>query len=319
MDAILDPIRDWLNSLDPQLASYILQVLRLSVWLTILSVVFIPLERLFALHPQKIFRKAVLTDVGYYFLNSLVPGLLLSFPLALVAAFVHRYIPAAFLSYVADMPVWARLSAAMVVGEVGFYWGHRWSHEIPLLWRFHAVHHSAEEMDFLVSTRGHPVDLVFSRLCEIAPMYVLGLTAASGVEGSGIAIAVVLIGQFWGFFIHANVKWRFGPLEWLIATPGFHHWHHTNDGPEVINKNYAPMLPWVDWIFGTLFLPRDKQPERYGIDASISPILFGQLVEPFMLWRKEGTADSSPVETEANGTVGDLASQNPENLSKINT
>jgi len=277
----------------------------------IISVVFIPLERLFALHPQKVFRKAVLTDVGYYFLNSLVPGLLLSFPLALVAAFVHRFIPAAFLSYVAHMPVWARLSAAMVVGEVGFYWGHRWSHEIPLLWRFHAVHHSAEQMDFLVSSRGHPVDLVFSRLCEIAPMYVLGLTgASSSLQGSWIPIVVVLIGQFWGFFIHANVKWRFGPLEWLIATPGFHHWHHTNDGPEVINKNYAPMLPWVDWVFGTLFLPRNRQPERYGIDATTSPILFGQLMEPFVFWRKEKPQAAATTQSESAAMPADAPAKN---------
>jgi len=287
------------------------QVLRLSAWLMIISVVFIPLERLFALHPQKVFRKAVLTDVGYYFLNSLVPGLLLSFPLALVAAFVHRFIPAAFLSYVAHMPVWARLSAAMVVGEVGFYWGHRWSHEIPLLWRFHAVHHSAEQMDFLVSSRGHPVDLVFSRLCEIAPMYVLGLTgASSSLQGSWIPIVVVLIGQFWGFFIHSNVKWRFGPLEWLIATPGFHHWHHTNDGPEVINKNYAPMLPWVDWVFGTLFLPKNRQPERYGIDATTSPILFGQLMEPFVFWRKEKPQAAATTQSESAAMPADAPAKN---------
>jgi len=286
-------------------------VLRLSAWLMIISVVFIPLERLFALHPQKVFRKAVLTDVGYYFLNSLVPGLLLSFPLALVAAFVHRFIPAAFLSYVAHMPVWARLSAAMVVGEVGFYWGHRWSHEIPLLWRFHAVHHSAEQMDFLVSSRGHPVDLVFSRLCEIAPMYVLGLTgASSSLQGSWIPIVVVLIGQFWGFFIHSNVKWRFGPLEWLIATPGFHHWHHTNDGPDVINKNYAPMLPWVDWVFGTLFLPRNRQPERYGIDATTSPILFGQLMEPFVFWRKEKPQAAATTQSESAAMPADAPAKN---------
>jgi sterol desaturase/sphingolipid hydroxylase (fatty acid hydroxylase superfamily) len=88
------------------------------------------------------------------------------------------------------------------------------------------------------------------------------------------------------------VKWRFGPLEWLVSTPAFHHWHHTNDGPDVINKNYAPMLPWVDWIFGTMYLPKDRQPERYGIDQKISPILFGQLVDPFLVWRK---ADSGAV------------------------
>jgi len=275
-----------LNTLDPRLAAYIVQILRLCFWLTVLAVVFTPLERLFALRPKNIFRKAIVTDLGYYFVNSLVPGILLSFPLAVLAWGAHRVVPAGLIGVVVGMPLWARLSAAMVVGEMGSYWGHRWTHEIPFLWRFHAIHHSAEDLDFLVSTRAHPFDIVFTRLCELAPMYVLGLASPMALKGSLVPVVAILVGQFWGFFIHANVKWRFGPLEWLVSTPAFHHWHHTNDGPEVINKNYAPMLPWVDWMFGTLYLPKDKQPERYGIDQAVSPILFGQLVEPLMVWKK---------------------------------
>lgn len=263
-----------------------LQVLRLSAWLVILAVVFTPLELIFALRPKKIFRKGIVTDVGYYFLNGIVPGFVLSFPLALLAWWTHRILPSEFIALIVAMPLWARLFAGMVVGEIGYYWGHRWSHTIPLLWRFHCVHHSAEEVDYLVSTRAHPVDLVFSRLCELAPMYIFGLASPVAFKGSLVPIVVTVVGTFWGFFIHANVTWRFGPLEWLVSTPAFHHWHHSNDGPEYINKNYAPMLPWVDWLFGSLYLPKDKQPQRYGIDQPISPILFGQLVEPLMVRRK---------------------------------
>ena len=284
------PLKDWLETLDPQTAVWVLNVLRVCFWLTALTVVFTPLERLFALRPQKVFRKAVATDVGYYFVNSLAPAMLLSFPLACVAWAAHRMVPAGLTGVVVGLPLWARLAAAMVVGEVGSYWGHRWTHEIPFLWRFHAVHHSAEEMDFLVSTRAHPLDMVFTRLCELTPMYVLGLASPMALKGSLVPVVALLVGQFWGFFIHANVKWRFGWLEWLVSTPAFHHWHHTNDGPAYINKNYAPMLPWVDWVFGTLYLPKNKRPERYGIDEPISPILFGQLVEPLMVWKKPGEA-----------------------------
>ena len=289
----LEQIKFWLVAQFPQVDQYpqiagtLLQILHAGAWLVILAVIFIPLERLFALRPKKTFRKAVVTDVGYYFLNSLLPAFLLGFPLAAVALVTRHFEPAGFLKLMAGLPLWARLSAAAVVGEIGFYWGHRWSHEIPLLWRFHAVHHSAEDVDFLVSSRGHPVDLVFTRMCEMTPMYVLGLVSPANVSGTAIPFLLMFVGSTWGFFIHANVNWRFGPLEWLISTPAFHHWHHTNDGPAYINKNYAPVLPWVDKMFGTLYLPKDKQPARYGIDQPISPVLFGQLVEPFMFWRKD--------------------------------
>jgi sterol desaturase/sphingolipid hydroxylase (fatty acid hydroxylase superfamily) len=279
-------LSDWWSSLDPRLQEHVVQILKLAAWLVLLAVVFSPLEWLFALRPKKIFRKGIVTDVGYYFLNGVVPGLLLSLPLALIAWFANRLLPAGFISIIVALPLWARLPIGMVVGEIGYYWGHRWSHEIPFLWRFHAVHHSAEEVDYLVSTRAHPVDIVFSRLCELTPMYVLGLASPMAFKGSLVPILVTLIGTMWGFFIHANVNWRFGPLEWLVSTPAFHHWHHTNDGPAYINKNYAPLLPWVDWMFGTLYLPKDKQPERYGIDQPISSVLFGQLVEPFLVARK---------------------------------
>jgi hypothetical protein len=71
-----------------------------------------------------------------------------------------------------------------------------------------------------------------------------------------------------------------------VATPAFHHWHHTNDGPDVINKNYAAMLPLVDRMFGTLYLPKNKRPESYGIDQPISPHLLGQLMDPFVVRRE---------------------------------
>jgi sterol desaturase/sphingolipid hydroxylase (fatty acid hydroxylase superfamily) len=290
MDDIASSINDTLGSIDPRLLHFAKQIFQLSIWLMVLAVIFTPLERLFALHPKKIFRKAIVTDLGYYFISSLVPSVLLGVPLAFVAWTVHRFVPAGVTSTVASWPIVVRVVAALIIGEIGFYWGHRWSHELPFLWRFHAIHHSAEQLDFLVSTRAHPVDMVFTRLCELIPLYVVGLASPVGKSGSVIPIIIILIGTVWGFFIHSNVRWRFGPLEWLIATPAFHHWHHTNDGPAYINKNYAPLWPFVDRLFGTLYLPKDKQPTRYGIDQPLSPILFGQLVDPFLFWRRDSSS-----------------------------
>jgi sterol desaturase/sphingolipid hydroxylase (fatty acid hydroxylase superfamily) len=90
---------------------------------------------------------------------------------------------------------------------------------------------------------------------------------------------VAVFTTIWGYFIHANLKWRFGWLEALIATPAFHRWHHTNDANR--DHNYASTLPIYDRLFGTLHLPRDARPPRYGIDAPIPSGLFEQLLSPF--------------------------------------
>ena len=240
-----------------------MEVLRLSVWLVLLAAVFVPMERLFALHPKAVLRPAILADLGFYFLNSLLPSFVLSLPLALLATGMHAVMPAPLGDAISRAPFWARLCAGLVVGELGAYWGHRLTHVVPFLWQFHAVHHDAEHMDWLVNTRSHPVDMVFTRLCTLLPLYVLGLGSAAAVSGSTVPALVLVAGAAWGFLVHANVRWRWGLLEHLVASPAFHHWHHVKDGP--INRNFSAMLPWLDRIFGTFHLPQGQWPEAYGV------------------------------------------------------
>jgi sterol desaturase/sphingolipid hydroxylase (fatty acid hydroxylase superfamily) len=260
-----------------QFQAILITLLRLSLWLAILVVIFVPLERLFAAHPQKILRKGIGADLGYFFISTLLPAALLSAPMALVALMIRRAMPSGFLAMTAAWPLWLKAVAALIVSEIGYYWAHRLSHQIPFLWRFHAIHHSAEDMDFLVNTRAHPVDLVFSRLAALIPMYILGLGGPKIPSGNLVPVLATLITTTWGFFIHANLRWRFGPLEWLISTPAFHHWHHTLSGP--INRNYSSTLPWLDRVFGTHYLPKEW-PTAYGIEEKLPDSLSDQLFYP---------------------------------------
>jgi sterol desaturase/sphingolipid hydroxylase (fatty acid hydroxylase superfamily) len=204
-------------------------------------------------------------DMLLSFINSILPGLILVVPLAAMVAVFHRFLPTAYLAWVSALPYWEKALAAFIIGDIGAYWGHRWSHEIPLLWRFHAVHHRAEEMDWLVNSRAHPLDMAFTKFCSIAPVFLLGLVQVGGPKADPTPLLLAVLIGLWGYFIHANIRWRFGWLEYLIATPAFHHWHHTNDGPDKINKNYSASLPWVDRAFGTFYLPQDRHPEKYGV------------------------------------------------------
>nr|WP_294529350.1 sterol desaturase family protein [uncultured Rhodopila sp.] len=250
-------------------------VLRLIIWMMILAAIFVPLERLFPARRQTVLRKDFLEDSGWFFLNGLVIKSVLFLPMAALAVGLHHIVPGAVQSAAGALPVWLRVVIALILGDVGFYWGHRWAHEVPLLWRFHSVHHSAEQIDWLVNTRAHPVDLIFTRLCGFVPLYAFGLvqTSASGM----VTVLGVLAGTIWGFFIHANLRWRFGWLEGLVATPAFHHWHHSKDSHR--DSNYAALLPWVDRLFGTYDLPRSLPP-HYGIDTPMPHGVGRQLLRP---------------------------------------
>jgi sterol desaturase/sphingolipid hydroxylase (fatty acid hydroxylase superfamily) len=255
-----------------------MQALRACIWLLILAVIFLPLERLFAVQPQKIFRKSVLGDLGFYFISGFLPALLLAPPLAIAAYAAYYFVPWRLHAAVAAWPLWLNAVAAFVVADFGFYWGHRWAHEIPFLWRFHSLHHSPRHVYFLISARAHPIDNVFIRMCGLVPIYILGLGAPQSVKGALVPTLIMLLITVWGFFIHANIRWRFGPFEWLIATPPFHHWHHTLAEPR--DRNYASMLPVWDWIFGTYYLPRKQWPSTYGIEAELPNSVAGQLLYP---------------------------------------
>jgi sterol desaturase/sphingolipid hydroxylase (fatty acid hydroxylase superfamily) len=258
--------------------TFVVQVARAFLWLAIALAVFVPLEYLFAVRRESFFYKGWSTNLGWYFFNSLATAFLLGPPSVLIVWVIHAILPTSVTSEAASLPLWAKMVGAMFVGEIGFYWGHRWSHEIQLLWRFHAVHHSATHLNFLVNTRGHPVDVVFTRLCGLVLLYATGLASPVGPNAGLIPSLVLTIGTLWSYFIHSNVRWRIGPLEEVLTSPAFHHWHHTLEDHK--DHNYASMLPVMDRIFGTFYLPKGW-PVAYGIAAPMPMSLVGQLYEPF--------------------------------------
>jgi sterol desaturase/sphingolipid hydroxylase (fatty acid hydroxylase superfamily) len=151
------------------------KALGLAAWLLVVAVVFGLLERRFPIRPQRFLRPNMAQDIGYYFLGGLLPPFLTVMATAALAWFVSGLVPAGFYVWVASLPFAVRVGAMVLLGDVAFYWAHRWSHENEWLWRMHAVHHSPTALDWLVNTRVHPLDLVFARAVSAVPIVVLGI------------------------------------------------------------------------------------------------------------------------------------------------
>ena len=136
-----------------------------------------------------------------------------------------------------------RLLLVFVLADVAGYAVHRAMHRVPFLWRFHAVHHAPTHLTWLEAWRQHPVDFVLHGIAVAVPGALLGASLSD-------LASVVLLRKAFTSFLHANVRWRFGPFEWLLATPAFHQVHHSAD-PLDHDRNFAGTFPLTDLLFGT--------------------------------------------------------------------
>ena len=277
------PTRRSLGSVVQGVASGLLLLVAISirpaaaVGTIVAAALFVPLERLFRLRNQKVFRAGWRTDVVHFLVNNLFTLALLVAGFITIGLPLRALTPARWRAHVASLPHGRQFLLAVAIAEVAHYAGHRIAHTNPTLWRFHKLHHSIVEMDWLAAGRLHPVDQAVTKLVTVLPLFALGITRAT--FGAYLAFAGVQ-----AIFIHANVKFRFGPLRWVVATPEFHHWHHGNT-PNAYNTNFAGQLPIIDKIFGTLHLPTKQWPPRYGIDDTVPRGYLAQLAWPFKAHR----------------------------------
>jgi sterol desaturase/sphingolipid hydroxylase (fatty acid hydroxylase superfamily) len=242
-----------------------------------LGVLFVPLERWLGKR-QKVLREGWGVDLAHFAASHVTIGI----ASALVVAPAHL-----LFSWLLDYPYrdWVAslnpvLQFVLVVLVVDFtcYWVHRAFHSVPWLWRFHAVHHSAREMDWLAGSRLHLGDILITRAIGFIPVFVLGFS-------QGPIYAYILLVSFHAVLIHANARIRFGWLDRVITSPKFHHWHHT-DNPAAIDKNFAVLVPIWDDLFGTAWRTKEW-PTSYGLFSGEMPESWlGQLVHPFRRKRK---------------------------------
>jgi sterol desaturase/sphingolipid hydroxylase (fatty acid hydroxylase superfamily) len=163
------------------------------------------------------------------------------------------------------VPQWSHAPAAWVavflLDDLAYYWMHRASHVVNLLWAGHVVHHSSEEFNLTVALRQSSLHGLMSWVFYL-PIALLGVPVTMWL----VCHAVNLVYQFW---IHTREVNRLGPLEWIFNTPSHHRVHH-GINPEYQDKNFAGTLIIWDRLFGTF------EPER-------APVVYG-ITKPLATW-----------------------------------
>ena len=260
----------------------------------LLSAMFFVLQKLWPSIPgQKTFRRGFLTDLAYWAFTPLVTRAVtpIAVAIALVpVALAYGFEPKDLKIFVqghgplADQPLWLQAIQIFVIGDFIGYWQHRWFHG-GWRWRFHAIHHSSVELDWLSSVRQHPVNDMLARIITAVPIVALGYNVAA-------VAAFTAFTTLYAITLHANLRWTYGPLRYAIASPAFHRWHHSC-AEEGQDKNFAGFLPVWDLMFGTFHMPKGRQPAVFGVADPVPRGLLGQLIYPFR--RRTGSPASGPL------------------------
>jgi sterol desaturase/sphingolipid hydroxylase (fatty acid hydroxylase superfamily) len=171
-------------------------------------------------------------------------------------------------------PIWVQ--AVLMVMAVDFlrYWLHRAAHENDTLWRLHSVHHSVEQLYWLNTARFHPIEKAMQMCLDSLPFLLMG------VDATVLALYYLAYATN-GFFQHCNIRLRYGFLNYIVGSAETHRWHHSR-APREANANYGNTVIVWDLLFGTWFLPADRDVDELGLSDPTYPKSFvGLMRAPF--------------------------------------
>lgn len=249
----------------------------------VLFVAFGPLERAFSARPgQPVFRREWRLDFLFFLGQYLLWNTLAIVVLSGARDAVADLEPQSMRATIQEIPLGWRVLGGLIAGDFLVYWFHRACHRFEPLWRFHAVHHSAEQLDWVAAHREHPVDGLLTQISQNLPFFALG------VRMDAIGALVVFRGA-WALFVHSNVRLPLGPLRWVLGSPELHHWHHAR--VESTKHNFANLAPWLDLVFNTHYLPDPKasfdlgNPEPESLPRSYAAMM----IAPFLPSKSKST------------------------------
>ncbi|MFD4657244.1 sterol desaturase family protein [Kitasatospora sp. NPDC058444] len=212
-----------------------------------------------------------------YFVLSMVGGALAQ---GLVATLVEVLGPAhPVLPFAVEIPL------ALLVGSLGDYLVHRWSHRNRWLWRLHGVHHVPDKVNVANNGVNHFLDVFVAQSVVQLSLALIGFS-----PDSVFVVGIFVLAQ--GYFVHANIEVRIGPLGHVLAGPELHRLHHSTDLAEA--GHYASDLSLWDHVFGSFTWRPGRVPKSVGLtDPAAFPAtgeLGATLLHP---WRRAKTTEQS--------------------------
>ena len=161
------------------------------------------------------------------------------------------------------------------------YWLHRASHRFNILWRFHAVHHAPDHLYIFNVARFHPLEKALQFAVEVLPFILMGVTQE-------VTATCFVFYALNGFYQHSNTMLHLGILNWVVAGPELHRWHHARE-PKISNHNFGNNLIIWDSCFGTRLLPRLEEVGGLGLRNPRYPRGFlAQTLAPVLVNPNEG-------------------------------
>lgn len=243
--------------------------------LLLMSVIFIPIEMIWPKNTeQPRFHEEWRTDLVYFVISHLFIQLFTVIINAPVKAVFGGMGLTGLHNWIQDLPFVIELFLAFFTADFCQYWAHRFFHSHVYLWRFHSIHHSTQNMDWLAGSRTHFIDIIVTRCAAFTPLFVFGFSPI-------VFNIYILFMAIHAVLIHSNTRINFGFWKYMFATPQYHHWHHCED-PKHYGKNFATIFPFIDRIFGTYYLPNNIWPDGTGVHEGNYPKGYlKQMIHPF--------------------------------------
>ena len=244
-------------------------------------------ERIWPAEPRPVLARGHLQDACYLALHALVVIPLMTLLSVGAAALLGDHAGWIELRVTQHWPGWLLIPLTIVAMDAANWLAHVADHRLGFLWRFHALHHSQEELSVLTSFRAHP-------LMHTTGFVLATIPVAALMAGRPIAPALITAYVCIGTLQHANLRWTFGPAGRVIVSPAYHRLHHARQDQGV---NLGVVLTIWDILDGCARFPSrtdavagtglDGRPVPVEQDASApAPLLLaGQLIEPFQAHR----------------------------------